>query len=541
MGPLSLKFPSQKSIKLLLFGIIAFLLMSCNQQKKNHYEIALKNGSVNIGDGKPSEILDIGIIADTIAFIGKIDIKNADSIIDVTGLAVTPGFIDMHAHLDPIFKHPDAKSALTQGITTSLGGPDGGGFWPFGSRLDSISKLPLGMNVAYLVGHNQVRKAVMQMDNRAPSSEELALMKTMVAQAMQDGAFGISTGLKYLPGAFSKVDEVIELSKSASEKGGIYTSHLREEGLGLIEGVSEAIQIGEKANIPIVLTHHKAIGKPVWGLSVKTLAMVDSARALGIDVMIDQYPYNASYTSISVLIPAWARGGGQKEFIKRTENKKLKDSILAGIEFNILNDRGGGDLNRVQLAKTPWDATLSGKTLKFWAEREKLEPNAKNGALLVLKAQLTGGGTAIYHAMDEKDIQRIMRHPQTMFGSDGRLTTPNDSGWPHPRWYGTFPRVLGHYVREMKVLDLPTAIKKMTSMPADRLGLTKRGRIKLGNYADITIFDPETVIDKSIYTDPHHYSEGIKYVFVNGVLTISDATLTENRGGKVLRGMGYAK
>ena len=538
MGVLSFKFLHRKSIKMMLYGFLTFSLISCNQQEKAHYDLVLKNGNVNVGVGEPSIILDIGINADTIAFIGEIDIENADIVKNVSGLTVAPGFIDMHAHLDPIFKHPDAKSALTQGITTSLGGPDGGGFWPFGRRLDSISNLPLGMNVAYLVGHNQIRKAVMQMDNREPTDEELAQMKQMVTQSMEDGAFGISTGLKYLPGAFSKVDEVIELSKSASEKGGIYTSHLREEGLGLIEGVSEAIQIGEKANIPIVLTHHKAIGMPVWGLSKKTLAMVDSARRLGIDVMLDQYPYNASYTSISVLIPAWARAGGQKEFIKRTKNKKLKDSILAGTEFNILNDRGGGDLNRVQLAKTPWDKTLSGKTLKFWAEREKLEPNAKNGADLVLKAQLTGGGTAIYHAMDEKDIQRIMQHPQTMIGSDGRITEPG-SGWPHPRWYGTFPRILGHYVRELKVIDLPTAIKKMTSMPAERLGLTKRGRIKVGNYADITIFDPETIIDKSTYTDPHHYSEGISYVLVNGVLTIDNGSLTENRVGQVLRGAAY--
>lgn len=535
MGVLYKKFLSRKSRKIMLFGVIALLLISCNQKQKIRYDIVIKNGNVNIGDGEASQRMDIGINADTIAFIGEIDIKNADSVIDVSDLTVAPGFIDMHAHLDPIFKHPDAKSALTQGITTSLGNPDGGGFWPFGSRMDSIAELPLGMNVAYLVGHNQIRKAVMQMDNRAPTAEELSQMKAMVSKAMDNGAFGISTGLKYLPGAFSNIDEVIALSKSASEKGGIYTSHLREEGLGLLEGVSEAIQIGEKAKIPIVLTHHKAIGKPVWGYSTKTLAMVDSARALGIDVMIDQYPYNASYTSISVLIPAWARGGGQKEFIKRTENKKLKDSILAGIDFNILNDRGGGDLNRVQLAKTPWDSTLSGKTLKFWAERENMEPNAKNGALLVLKAQLTGGGTAIYHAMDEKDIARIMQHPQTMIGSDGRLTAPDDGGWPHPRWYGTFPRVLGRYVREQNVLDLPTAIKKMTSLSADRLGLSKRGRLQVGHYADITVFDPETIIDKATYTDPHHYSEGVNYVFVNGVLTIDNGDLTENRGGKLLR------
>lgn len=378
------------------------------------------------------------------------------------------------------------------------------------------------------------------MDNRPPSPSELERMKQMVETAMIEGAFGISTGLKYLPGAFSDVHEVIAISKSASKHNGIYTSHLREEGLGLIEGVKEAIMIGEQANIPVVLTHHKVVGKPMWGSSVRTLALVDSARAKDIDVMVDQYPYDASYTSISVLIPAWSGAGGQKQFVERTNNKKLKDSILKGIEFNILNDRGGGDIERVQLAQTPWDTTLSGKTLKFWAERENLEPTIKNGAKLVLDAQIAGGGTAIYHAMDENDLNHILKHPQTMIGSDGRLTAPGDS-WPHPRWYGTFPRILGRYVRDLKVLDLPTAIKKMTSLSADRLSLSKRGRLKVGNYADITIFNPETISDKATFLKPHQYSVGIEYVFVNGVLTVSKGEFTTNRGGKVLRGSGYIK
>lgn len=520
----------------LLSGIIIFV--GCTQDQPR-YDLVLKGGLIIDGNGTPGQKADVGIIADQIAFIGSIDSLQADSVINISGLVIAPGFIDMHTHLDPMMQIPDATSHVMQGVTTALGGPDGSSPWPFGDYLDSLEKRKLGMNVAYLIGHNTVRRDVMQMDNRAPTEEELDQMKQHISKAMDDGAFGISTGLKYLPGAFSKVEEVIALSKVASRAGGIYTSHLREEGIGLLDGVAEAILICREADIPIVLTHHKAIGLPAWGNSKITLAMVDSAREVGLDVMIDQYPYTASYTGISVLIPAWARGGGQDEFIKRTQDPVLKDSILRGIEFNILNDRGGGDLRRVQLAKTPWDSTLSGKTLHDWALREGMEPNAMNGANLVLKAQLTGGGTAIYHAMDDGDVDRIMQHPMTMIGSDGRPVALGD-GWPHPRWYGTFPRVLGHYVRERGILDLPTAIKKMTSMPADRLGLANRGRVEVGKIADLTIFDPESVIDKSTFTDPHHYSEGIEYVIVGGVLTVFKGTMSPNRAGKVLRGPAYS-
>ncbi len=365
----------------------------------------------------------------------------------------------MHAHIEPIFRIPDATNFLLQGVTTALGGPDGGSPWPFGVHLDTLETMELGMNVAYLVGHNTIRRQVMGMEDRAPTPEELASMKAYVKQAMEEGAFGISTGLKYLPGAFSKVDEVIELSKVAAARGGIYTSHLREEGLGLIEGVQEAITIGAKADIPIVLTHHKAMGVPMWGASVKTLSLVDSAREAGIDVMMDQYPYTASYTSLAVTIPAWAMDGGQKAFLMRVDDPILKDSILGGIEYNILNDRGGGDLRRIQLSRTPWDESLSGQTLHDWAEREGLEPNAVNGAKLILQAQLTGGGSAIYHIMDDEDVKRIMQHPMTMIASDGSLNNLGE-GWAHPRWYGTFPRVLGHYSRDEGVIDLPTAIQK---------------------------------------------------------------------------------
>jgi N-acyl-D-amino-acid deacylase len=519
----------------LLIIAITVLFVACSKSDEpDRVDILITGGSVFTGDSDKLMQLELGISQNKIVYLGKEFNGEADRIISAEGLVISPGFIDMHTHLDPLMNIPDAKSHLMQGVTTALGGPDGGGFWPFVENMDSVDQLDLGLNVAYLVGHNRIRNSVMGMDNRAPTDTELAEMLEQVAIAMDAGAYGISTGLKYLPGAFSEVDEVIELSKIASAKGGIYTSHLREEGLGLIDGVHEAIIIGREANIPIVLTHHKAIGMPAWGQSKVTLAMVDSARKLGIDVMLDQYPYTASYTGISVLIPAWARAGGQDAFIERTEIPQLKDSILAGIEFNILNDRGGGDLKRVQLAKTPWDPTLSGKTLEDWAVREGLVPNAENGAILVMQAQVSGGGTAIYHAMDEADVERIMQHPMTMIGSDGRLTNL-DVGWPHPRWYGTFPRVLGTYVREKKVLDLPTALHKMTTMPANRLGFPDRGYIKEGYVADITIFDPETIQDNSKFTDPHHYPTGVEYVLVNGQVALENGDVTKSRSGKLLR------
>jgi N-acyl-D-aspartate/D-glutamate deacylase len=398
--------------------------------------------------------------------------------------------------------------------------------------LDSLSKIDLGLNVAYLIGHNTIRKEVMGLANRQPSAEELDLMESYVQQAMYEGAFGISTGLKYLPGTFAEVDEIIALSKVAATEKGIYTSHLREEGLGLLEAVKEAIYVSQEAKIPVVLTHHKAIGIKMWGASIQTLALVDSARTNGLDIMMDQYPYTASHTGISVLIPSWAMEGG--DFRKRVENPALKDSIKQGVIFNILNDRGGEDLNRIQFSRVEWDESLEGKTLKDWVIREGLEPTIENGAELVIRAQINGGTGTIYHAMDEKDVERIMKHPMTMIGSDGRLSRPGE-GHPHPRAYGTFPRVLGYYVREKKIISLAEAIHKMTGLSAKRLGLTDRGIIKAGAKADITIFNPETIIDKSEFTDPHQYPEGIEYVILNGEIVINQGKYLAVPAGKVIR------
>ena len=514
--------------------ILLLLLVITNCKNEPAFDIIISNGIVYDGTLDEPALIDIGIKGDKIIALGSLGTENANKIINAQGLSVSPGFIDLHVHLEPIFSLSNCESHLRQGVTTSLGGPDGNSPLPFGTYLDSLQKLGVGMNVGFLVGHNSVRKKIMNLDNRAPTTKELNKMKGIVAQAMNEGAFGISTGLKYLPGSFSEVDEIIALSKEASKKGGIYTSHLRDEGLEVLASIDEAIKISEKANITVILTHHKVIGKPMWGKSIETLGRVDDARERGLDIRIDQYPYNASHTGISVLIPSWARAGGHEMFKLRLENEKLRDSILNGIVFNILNDRGGEDLDRIQFAKFEWMPELEGKTLKYWCNLRGIEPTTKNGAKLVIEAQLRGGANCIFHAMDESDVINIMKHPQTMIASDGRLANYG-VGHPHPRWYGTFPRVLGRYVRENKILTFKEAIHKMTFLPANAMGLKDRGLIQKGYKADLTIFDSDEIIDNGTYENPHQFPTGISYVIVNGKIVIEESKFKAIKPGVVLK------
>ena len=500
------------------------------------YDLVITTARIVDGTGAPAFAGDVAITGRHIVRVSteRIPRDSALRVIDAKGHVLAPGFIDMHAHLEPLLTMPDAKSAAMQGVTLALGGPDGGGPWPFGTYLDSADRAGLGINVAYLTGHNTIRREVMGTANRAPTPVELARMTTMVGQAMHEGAFGISTGLRYIPGFYSKTDEVIALSKVAADSAGIYTSHLREEGLGLFAGVAEALEIGRQAHIPIVLTHHKAIGQKMWGKSTITLHMVDSARAAGTDVMIDQYPYTASSTNLDVLVPPWALEGGRAELKKRLDNPVLEDSITRGVIDYLLNDRGGGDVRRVQFANVAWDHTLDGKTLFDWATRKGIEPTPEKTAPLVLEGVLNGGASMVFHVIDEGDVRRIMAHPMTMIGSDGRLSRPGE-GVPHPRNYGTFPRVLGEYVRNQHVLTLEQAVNKMTGLSAKRLGLVDRGCIRAGCFADITVFDPATIADKGTFTEPHQYPVGIDWVIVNGTPVVADGRFTDARPGRVLR------
>jgi N-acyl-D-aspartate/D-glutamate deacylase len=447
---------------------------------------------------------------------------------------VSPGFIDLHAHNEPIFSLPDAESRVRQGVTTTLGGPDGGGPWPFGEYLARAEKLPLGINVGWLVGFGSIRQAVLGRSSRAPSAEELARMQQMVGEAMHQGAFGISTGLFYVPQTYATTEEVIAVSKVAADSGGFYTSHLRKEGIGALEGVAEAIRIGREARIPVVLTHHKVIGRAMWGKSTQTLALMDSARAAGLDVMADQYPYAASSTSFNVLAPAWAMADGDTAFARRVKDPVLRDSIIKGIIDILENDRGGGDLRRPQFASVSWKPDLNGKTLYDWAVERGVPLTSAGAAPLVIEGILNGGASMVYHVMDEQDVQRIMKHPWTAIASDGRISAPGPSV-PHPRNYGTFPRVLGRYVRELKVLTLPDAVRKMTSLPAARMGLTDRGRIEAGMMADLVVFNARTVADRATFTQPHQYSDGIPHVIVNGQVEVENGVMTAVRAGRVLR------
>ena len=359
-------------------------------------------------------------------------------------------------------------------------------------------------------------------------------MKEMVGRAMHEGAFGISTGLLYVPQTYATTDEVIAVSKVAADAGGIYTSHLRKEGIGLLDGVAEAIRVGKEAGMPVVLTHHKAVGRAMWGASTQTLALIDAARAAGQDVMADQYPYTASSTSFSVLAPSWAFAGGDTAFARRVKDPVLRDSVVKGIIDILENDRGGGDLRRVQFASVAWKRDLQGRTLHDWAVERGAPATSRGAADLVIEGILNGGASMVYHVMDEGDVQRIMKHPWTAIASDGGLSEPGTTV-PHPRNYGTFPRVLGRYVRELKVLTLPEAVRKMTSLPAARMGLIDRGRLAPGLYADLVVFNPATVGDRGTFTQPHQYPAGIDYVVVNGVVEVDQGKFTAARGGRVIR------
>ena len=517
--------------------IVALLGASSIQAQQPEFDVLISGGTVIDGNGTARYRADVALKGDRIALISRTPIaaNRAARRIDATNRIVAPGFVDMHAHLDPLPRLLGAESAVRQGVTFALGNPDGGGFFPLAPMMDSLAKAGIGINVAYLVPHNTIKDSVMGTVSRLPTAEEMARMKSFVAQGMAEGAFGISTGLRYLPGNFSKIEEVIALSKVAADLGGIYTSHLREEGLGLIEGVAEAITIGREAKIPVILTHHKVVGKLMWGRSAQTLAMVDSARRAGIDVMVDVYPYTATSTSLSVLIPTWAFDGGDSAFRRRINTPAIRDSIRRGIIELINTDRGGGDISRVQFSRVSWQPELAGKNLADWARQRGLEPTPENGADLVIEGQLKGGASMIYHVLEEQDVQRIMKHGQAMIGSDGRLARLNDGSSPHPRALGTFPRVLGRYTRDLKLFPLETAIYKMSGMAAQRLGLSDRGTLETGNYADVVVFDPATVADKSTFEQPHQYPIGIEYVFVNGVAALDAGKFTDTRAGRVIR------
>ncbi|MEO2196196.1 MAG: amidohydrolase family protein, partial [bacterium] len=437
-----------------------------------------------------------------------------------------------------IFDVPTADNYLLQGVTTLTEGNDGSSPFPIGPHLARIAETAISPNWAVFVGQGTIRSEVVGADDREPTPDELDRMRALVAEAMAQGALGLSTGLFYVPGSFTSTEEVIELSKVAATHGGIYISHMRDEAQRLLDSVRETVRIGEEAGLPVQMTHHKAISKDMWGQSVESLALVDAARARGVDITIDQYPYTASQTTINALVPQWAQAGGRDELLARLDDPETRRRIRGEIVYRIEHDRGGGDPQNVVIGLCTWDRSLEGKSLaEILAERET-EVTLANAADLVMEIIIRGGARAIYHAMDEADVERIMQHPVTAIGSDGGVSVFGESV-PHPREYGTFARVLGRYVRERGVLTLEEAVRKMSGATAQRLGLQNRGVLREGLFADIAVFDPATIQDRATFAEPHQYAEGIAYVLVNGTLVVDDGRHTGARPGRVLYGPGH--
>lgn len=520
---------------------LASALLACSSFAVAQYDLIISGGKVYDGAGNAWFYGDLGITGDTITAIGKLDRAAAKERLDAKGLAVAPGFIDIHSHSrTAIFAVPSAENVVRQGVTTIVEGNDGGSPVPLKPFLDKIAATSIGVNFATFVGQGSIRSTVMGLVNRPATPEELASMRRLTREAMRDGAFGLSTGLFYVPGNFTPPDEVLELAREAGSLGGIHISHMRNEAEKVLDAVRETINIGEKGNMPTQVTHHKIIGKSNWGLSRETVRLIEEARARGVDVSIDQYPYTASSTGIAALFPQWSLEGGQKALVKRLGAPETKARITAEIVKRIMEDRGGGDPKNVVIASCSFDPSAAGKSLAALAKASGKEPTAENAAEVAIGLQSRGGCSAIYHAIDEEDVERILRYPQTMIASDGGVVRYGE-GVPHPRNYGTFPRVLGRYVRERNVLTLENALRRMTSLPAARLGLRDRGILRSGMKADIVVFDPAAVTDKATFERPHQYAEGFYHVIVNGRPVLAKGKMTDNLSGRVLYGPAAEK
>ena len=500
------------------------------------FDVVLNNGTVVDGLGNPRYRASIGIKGNRIVAISEstFDESSAHISVDASGLIVSPGFIDNHAHVQTtIHEHPLAENFTRQGITTLIAGLHSGNQpWPLDEYASSLDVAP---NVGFFAGHTWTRKQVLGLENRAPDHDELQAMRDYVEESMKQGALGLSTGLLYVPANFAETEEVIELAKVASAYGGIYVTHMRNEATGLLDSVNETIRIAEEANIPAHINHHKAVGVPQWGWSEQSLALIDDARDRGVDIMHDLYPYTASSTTSAVLFPPWVLAGGPGEFEKRVTDPEQLPQIRDEMREIFMNERTGGDLSRLQIRVLRSDESYNGKTVADMAADRGLPNNVESGIDLLIELQLKGGFSAIFHAMNEQDVIRIMQHPLAMIETDGDPVSYGD-GFPHPRSYGAFPRVLARYVRELGVITLEDAIRKMTSMPADQYSQTERGRIAEGAFADIVVFDADTIQDQATYPDPLRYPTGIEHVLINGEFVIRSGALTGERPGVWIRG-----
>ena len=536
------KLTSSKTYILICLSLI-ILLLNCGRQYiafyKKPYDIAVLNGTIVAGDGNPWYKADIGIKNERIVYIGKLMPADAKQVIDAAGLYVTPGFIDIHTHADRgIARIPTADNYLLQGVTTVVGGNCGGHPYPLEELFKTLEKQGMAINFCSLIGHNTIRRRAMGLKMADPTPAEMEEMKKLIEQEMLAGGIGFSTGLAYMPGVYSKTDEITELVSVVGRYGGFYASHIRDQGTKIVEAIEEAIEIGEKNGLPIEISHIKLCIEENWGRPEMISGPVENARARGTEVTTDQYPYIAASTGFSSSFPAWSLEGGENELVKRLENpemyKKIKQYLIQG---RLTSIKGIDKLKTIYIGNYGQNAKYEGKNLYEILEMQGKEPNKENGAELIIEIQMSGGASCVFFLMTEDDIGDVLNFNFNMIGSDGGIIRYGD-GVPHCRSYGTFPRVIHKYVNEDKVLSLVDAVRKMTSLPAQTIRLTERGMIKKNLYADLVIFNLDEIKDTATFKQPHRYPDGIKYVIVNGAVAAKDGKPTGTLPGKVLYGPG---
>ncbi|TGD78820.1 N-acyl-D-amino-acid deacylase family protein [Hymenobacter wooponensis] len=522
-----------------LFSLVSLLLLTrlglCQTPPA---DILIRNGRLYDGTGNAWTYGDVAIRAGRIIAVGQLPAGfTATTVLDAKGLAVAPGFIDVHTHIeDDEVRQPTADNFLYDGVTTVVTGNCGSSRLPLGQYFQTLDSLHLSVNTASFVGHGNVRKAVMGRAKRAPTEAELRQMEALVNQAMQDGAVGLSSGLIYVPGTYSRTPEMVRLARVAAQCHGLYATHMRNESDSVTFAIQEALLVAREAGLPLEISHLKVGGQQNWGQADKLLNLIEQARQGGQQVTIDQYPYTASSTSLSTLLPDDVQADGRDSLRVRLQRPKVRAAVEADM-LRRLKRRGLKHFSYAVVASFPPEPSYQGLSIEEINRRRNRPHAARAEAATIQELVLQHDAGMVFHGMSEPDVQQIMRYPQNMVASDASIRVWQQ-GMPHPRGYGSNARVLGHYVRELHVLTLEDAIRRMTSLPAQTMGFTDRGLLRPGYAADIVIFDPATVQDRSTFTEPHQYSTGMHYVLVNGRLTLNNGQHTGLRNGQVLYGAG---
>lgn len=522
-------------------GVIVILLVSgaCTARKQG-YDIVIKGGRVVDGSGNPWYPADIGIRDGKIAAIERsLDEGDAGEVIAAQGMIIAPGFIDVHTHVDRgILETPSVENYISQGVTTVVGGNCGGHEYPLSAFFAAAEEKGIALNIAVLAGHNTIRSEVMGLKMEAPTADEMSRMKNLLDREMRAGAIGFSTGLAYLPGVYSKTEEIVELAQAVAPYDGIYASHIRNQAEGIPGAIREAIAVGEANAISIIISHIKLADEAIWNQPELITGPVKEAKARGLEVYLDQYPYTATSSGFTSSFPQEVFEGGKEKFQERLNDPavylKIKNQL---VERRLTSRRGINKLQGILIAECRTFPDYEGKNLEQILQLRRKEPSVENAADLIIEIEKSGGASAVFFQMDEADVETLMRLPYLMIGSDGAAQV-RGRGFPHPRSYGTFPRVIGRYVREKGVLRLEEAVRKMTSLPAQALKLKDRGQIREGMWADMVVFDSETIEDTATFESPHQYSRGLAFTLVNGKVVFAEGTWTGRLPGKPVFGKG---